>query len=174
VGRINRDKGIDELFSAYKSVASERDHTVLLLVGRMENEELLQQDLLEWSRQDPRVIFCGQTNEVEKYMSAMDVYVLPSYREGFGSAVVEAEAMGVPVIVSDIPGPTDAMRRDETGLVVKKADVETLRDAMLRLYDDAELRQCMGEAAFRFALEHFEQTQLAEHILQDRKRLLSK
>lgn len=172
VGRITRDKGIDELFSAYKAVADEREDTRLMLVGTIENEELLTQDLLKWARSDERVIFCGRTNEVEKYMSAMDVYILPSYREGFGSAVVEAEAMGVPVIVSDIPGPTDAMRRDETGLLVKKADVETLRQAMLRLYDDAALRHRMGDAAHRFAVEHFDQKELAQHILEDRKRLL--
>lgn len=173
VGRITRDKGIDELFEAYRTIASERKDTYLLLVGRMENEESLDQTRLEWARQEKCVIFCGQTNVVEKYMSAMDVYILPSYREGFGSAVVEAEAMGVPVIVSDIPGPTDAMRRDETGLVVKKADVETLRDAMLRLYDDEALRQRLGDAAYTFAVEHFDQTKLAEQILQDRKRLLN-
>ena len=173
VGRITRDKGIDELFEAYKAVVSEREGTYLLLVGPVEHKERLNSELFTWAINSERVVFCGETNIVEKYMSAMDVYILPSYREGFGSAVVEAEAMGVPVIVSDIPGPTDAMSRDETGLVVKKADVETLRDAMLRLYDDEALRQRLGEAAYTFAVEHFHQTKLAEQILQDRKRLLS-
>lgn len=173
VGRITRDKGIDELLEAYERVCREREHTYLLLVGSIEHEEQLNAQLFEQAKRSERVIFCGETTQVEKYMSAMDVYVLPSYREGFGSAVVEAEAMGVPVIVSDIPGPTDAMRRDETGLVVKKADVDTLCDAMIRLYDDGALRQQFGEAAYRFASERFDQKKLAEHILQDRKRLLN-
>ena len=174
VGRITGDKGINELFAAFQALRQENDNIYLMLVGFAEKADSVNQELYEQVLADSNVRFCGYTNVVEQYLSAADVYILPSYREGFGSAVVEAEAMGVPVIVSDIPGPTDAMRRDETGLVVRKADVETLRDAMLRLYDDAELRQRMGEAAYRFASEHFEQTQLAEHILQDRKRLLER
>ena len=59
----------------------------------------------------------------------MDTYILPSYREGFGMGVIEAEAMGVPVIVSDIPGPVDAMIQNETGFVVKKGSIERLVNA---------------------------------------------
>ena len=112
------------------------------------------------------------TSVVEQYLSAMDVYILPSYREGFGSAVIEAEAMGVPVIVSDIPGPTDAMKRNQTGLVVKKADVTELYEAMIRLLEDRSLREAFGAAGHVFAAENFEQKQLFRHIFEDRKRLL--
>ena len=106
-------------------------------------------------------------------MSAMDVYILPSYREGFGSAVVEAEAMGVPVIVSDIPGPTDAMKPGKTGLLVKKADADSLKDAMIRMEEDRQLCRTMSTEAERFAAESFEQGQLALKILEDRKDLLN-
>ena len=174
VGRITRDKGIDELFAAYQKLCAEQENTYLMLVGRMENEQLLNQQLLAWAQEHPRVIFCGQTNEVEKYMSAMDVYILPSYREGFGSAVVEAEAMGVPVIVSDIPGPTDAMVPEQTGLMVKKADVDTLYQAMARICEDRELCHRMGQEAAGFAAEKFDQKELVKHILEDRKALMRK
>lgn len=86
----------------------------------------------------PRTVnYAGYTNCVEKYMAAMDCYVLPGYREGFGMAVVEAEAMGLPVIISDIPGPIDAMIPDETGILVKKADVNSLYSTMRTLRDDS-------------------------------------
>lgn len=173
IGRITGEKGINELFTAYQRILNERPDTYLMLVGFMEKAESVDQELYAWAEQNPRVLFCGYTKVVEQYLSAMDVYILPSYREGFGSAVVESEAMGVPVIVSDIPGPTDAMLRDKTGLVVKKADVDTLHEAMLRIHDDAPLRQQFGEAAYRFASENFEQTQLARYILEDRKRLMN-
>lgn len=173
VGRITRDKGINELFAAYQKLCAEKENTYLMLVGSKENEQLLDQRLLTWAQEHPRVIFCGQTNEVEKYMSAMDVYILPSYREGFGSAVVEAEAMGVPVIVSDIPGPTDAMVPEQTGLLVKKADVDTLYQAMARICEDRDLCAALGRQAAGFAAERFDQKQLVRYILEDRKRLLN-
>lgn len=173
VGRITRDKGINELFAAYQKLLAEKENTYLMLVGSPENEQLLDQGLYQWAKEQDRVIFCGQTNRVEKFMSAMDVYILPSYREGFGSAVVEAEAMGVPVIVSDIPGPTDAMKPGKTGLLVKKADADSLKDAMIRMEEDRQLCRTMSTEAERFAAESFEQGQLALKILEDRKDLLN-
>lgn len=172
VGRVTRDKGINELFTAYRKLLAEDPACYLLLVGRQEKTETLDQELFTWAKQEPHVLFCDYTNVVEQYLSAMDVYILPSYREGFGSAVVEAEAMGVPVIVTDIPGPTDAMD-ENTGLVVKKADASSLQDAMLRIKSDDALRQQQSTAGYDFARKRFEQGQLMSRILQDRKRLMN-
>ena len=128
--------------------------------------------LYRWAQEEPRVIFCGSTDVVEQYLSAMDVYILPSYREGFGMEVIEAEAMGLPVIVTDIPGPTDAMIPNETGLLVKKADADSLAAAMKALAGNPEERQRLGAAGRRFAAERFEQQRLFQAILQDRRHLL--
>ncbi|MEI3504073.1 MAG: glycosyltransferase [Anaerovoracaceae bacterium] len=132
----------------------------------------MNEKLYQWSKNNKNVIYCGFTNEVEKYLAASDVYVLPSYREGFGSAVIEAESMGVPVIISDIPGPTDAMKRDFTGLVVAKGSVKELAKAMYKLYKDSELRKEYGDNAYKFAVTNFEQEKLFAKILLDRNRLL--
>lgn len=172
VGRITRDKGINELFKAFRKLL-ENNHVHLMLVGSMDKADSVCDELYEWAKAEPRVHFCGYTNVVEQYLSAMDVYVLPSYREGFGSAVVEAEAMGVPVIVTDIPGPTDAMIKDKTGLVVKKANVESLYDAMLKMYKDKELCKKFGLAGSSFVRERFEQNNLCEHIIKDRLSLMN-
>lgn len=139
-------------------------------VGEEELDKNIDMDLFSWSKESENVIYTGQTNVVEKDMSAMDVYILPSYLEGFGSGVIESEAMGLPVIVSDIPGHTDAMLKDETGLVVKKADVKSLVEVMDRIYKDGELYQSLASNAHSFAAEHFEQGKLFEHILEDRKK----
>lgn len=172
VGRITGEKGVNELFAAYQRLVQQQD-AYLMLVGFMEKADSVNQALYAWAKEQKKVIFCDYTKVIERYMAAMDVYILPSYREGFGCAVIEAEAMGVPVIISDIPGPTDAMVRDVTGLVVKKADVDTLHDAMVRLYDDVDLRDKFGKAAYTFATEKFDQAQLFAHIVEDRKRLLN-
>lgn len=170
VGRITRDKGIDELLSAFKRVWEEDSSVYLLLVGRIEKEELLDQELYEWSQSCNHVIYVGRTEVVEQYLSAMDCYVLPSYREGFGMGTIEAEAMGVPVIVTDIPGPIDAMIPDVTGKVVKKADVETLYQAMREMKDCPE--ESFGEKGYEFVRDNFAQEKLLEKILEDRKHLL--
>lgn len=172
IGRVTKDKGINELFSATKKLFEEYGDAYLLMVGANENSGSVDQKLYEWSVKEKRVIYCGFTNEVEKYLSASDVYILPSYREGFGSAVIEAEAMGIPVIVTDIPGPTDAMQKDTTGLIVKKGSVEELIIAMNRLYGDAKLRERLAKNAYKFAITRFEQKKLFEYILEDRNHLL--
>lgn len=174
VGRITGDKGINELLAASQKVLQMYPRTYLMLVGNMEKMESVDQNLYEWAQQETHVLFCGYTNVVEQYLAAMDIYLLPSYREGFGSVVIEAEAMGLPVIVSDIPGPTDAMLRNETGLVVSVKNVEVLAEAMDTLIRSEETREIMGKKGRKFASERFDQNVLCPKILEDRKQLLEK
>ncbi|CVI73601.1 Putative teichuronic acid biosynthesis glycosyltransferase TuaC [Clostridiales bacterium CHKCI001] len=172
VGRVTRDKGINELFAATRKLFEKCKDIYLLIVGPNENSGSVNERLYKWSEKNENVIYCGFTNEVEKYLSASDVYVLPSYREGFGSAVIEAESMGVPVIISDIPGPTDAMKKDHTGLIVSKGSTKELAAAMYKLYRDPDLRKEYGNNAYEFAVTNFEQKKLFEKILLDRDKLL--
>ena len=172
VGRVTKDKGINELFAATRKLFDKYDDMYLMMVGPNENTGSVHEELYEWSVKNEKVIYCGFTNEVEKYLSASDIYVLPSYREGFGSAVIEAEAMGLPVIISDIPGPTDAMQKDYTGLVVAKGSAKELARAMNTLYKNSALREKYGNNAFNFAITNFEQNELFGKIQADRDRLL--
>ena len=172
IGRITGDKGINELFAAYQQILAEMKDSYLMLVGPMEKAESVDDSLYAWAEAEPHVLFCGSTNVVEQYLSAMDVFILPSYREGFGAVVVEAESMGLPVIVTNIPGPTDAMREGETGLIVKKADVKTLVDAMRRLGNDKALREKLSANARPFIENSFEQSELMRRIMNDRMRLM--
>lgn len=169
VGRITRDKGINELLEAYKAI---NDDSYLIMVGPSEVDETINQELYTWASKNEKIKFTGYTTVVEQYLSAMDCYILPSYREGFGMGVVEAEAMGVPVIVTDIPGPIDAMIDNETGIVVQKADVESLYNAMISIREDKVRYFAMAEKAHDFAVNNFEQKQLFSYILEDRKKLL--
>ena len=152
----------------------QKSDAYLLLVGNMEKSESVNADLYQWSKDEQRVIYCGYTNEVEKYLAASDVYLLPSYREGFGSAVIEAEAMGVPVIVTDIPGPTDAMIDHHTGLLTPKAETQKLYENMLLLYDNKEMRDQYGTNGEIFARTNFEQKELFRKIFDDRCQMIRK
>ncbi len=172
VGRITRDKGVNELLKAFQRLLDNDSRVYIMMIGNDETDATVDSRLYKWSKNSDRVIYTGFTNVVEQYLAAMDVYVLPSYREGFGMGVVEAEAMGVPVIVTNIPGPTDAMQDGTTGLVVEKKDIAALYEAMKRMTEDDSFRNTCGENAVEFAIHKFEQQQLFEEILKDRKRLL--
>jgi glycosyltransferase involved in cell wall biosynthesis len=168
IGRITRDKGINELFEASKRLMASQPDAYLLLVGPLEKSRSVDAALYQWSQEEKRVIYIGYTNRVEQYLAASDVYVLPSYREGFGSAIIEAEAMGVSVIASDIPGPADAMVHEKTGVLTSKADAQKLYEQMLIMYKNANLRTEYGNNGAVFARESFEQTELFKRMLADR------
>ena len=143
-----------------------------MIVGSEEITSAVDEKLYLWAQESPSVIFCGKTDVVEQYLSAMDIYVLPSYREGFGMVVVEAEAMGIPVIVTDIPGPTDAMIPEITGLVVKRADIDSLYEAIQKLSTSNSLRTKFGIAPHNLDVSKIELETVFDYILQDRNHLL--
>jgi len=172
VGRITGDKGINELFSAMIRILETDRDSYLLLVGNPEKTNSVNPNLYEWAINEPHVIFCGFTEVVEQYFSAMDCFILPSYREGFGLGVIEAEAMGVPVIVTDIPGPTDAMIDGVTGILVRLKDVDSLVEAMLTLKKNPEMCDNYSKHGHEFSSINFNQQVLFELILVDRLRLL--
>lgn len=171
VGRVKRDKGINELLSAYRNLLP--DHpSYLFVLGGTELDASVDMDLYQWSKKENRIIYTGNTPVVEQYLAASDCYVLPSYREGFGMSVIEAQAMGVPVVVTDIPGPIDGMVDGETGIVVPKQDVPALQRAMEKMYIDVELRKQYGSQGYHHVKDSFDQKKFFEYILDDRKRLL--
>lgn len=167
VGRITRDKGVNELLEAYFCLNTDAK---LLIVGPMDEIQTLDAQLLEKAQSHHNVLFYNTVTDVERYFAAIDVLLLPSYREGFGNVVIEAAAVGTPSIVSDIPGPIDAIDRGRTALVVPAKDTQALSEAMLemRMKDYT----AMGQCAARFAREKFDSSQLCQKILERKTELL--
>ena len=172
VGRITGDKGINELFTATKKVMEQHPNAWLLLVGHSEKAESVDDELYKWAESCDRVVFSGYTLVAEQFIATMDCFVLPSYREGFGMSVVEAEAMGVPVIITNIPGPIDGMLKNKTGLIVPKKDAVALQEAMVKLITSPELCRKFGENGAAYASENFEQKEIFRRIYEDRKELM--
>ena len=171
VGRITRDKGVNELLEAFKTINQKNPLTRLVLIGNIDEASLLTEEFLKELENNENIIHIPQTPKVEEYFPMLDVLVLPSYREGFGNVVIEAEAMGVPVIVSDIPGPIDAMREGETGLKVEVKNVPALINAMEK--SENFKRDGYPEKARLFAEQNFDSKILCEKILLRKNELLS-
>lgn len=160
IGRINRDKGINELLRAFKSFSNEHSDAKLFLVGLSDRENEIETTLLRWAKNSNAVFFTGVTSEAEKFYASFDLFVLPSYREGFGSTIIEAESLGVPVVTTNIPGPSEAIIAHETGILIPKQDSDALYNAIKDLYDKPEKRIHFGQNGRVFAEKNFEQKQL--------------
>lgn len=146
LGRLRKEKGIREILSAFNKLVVECPQARLILFGRDED------NCTSWLKEFPnindgsKVNIYGYTNQPYRMLQAGDVYVLPSYREGFGMSVLEASCMKLPVICSDIYGMADTFVDGETGLKCKVRDDKTLYECMKKMYGDKELREKMGMA----------------------------
>lgn len=146
VGRLTYDKGLLDLLSAFASAAEKCVNIHLMIVGPDEDglESKVSILLQKFSGRVHRV---GFTNSPEDYMTAADVFCLPSYREGFGSVIIEAASVGLPTIASRIYGITDAIEDGVTGILHSPASVLDISEAMLFFASNAAARCKMGAAA---------------------------
>lgn len=172
VGSLTGDKGTNELLTAFREIVKSCKNCYLLLVGNTEKENSLDSELMQWAKGNNKVIFSGPSKTVPQEMAAMDCYVTPSYREGFGITVIEAGAMGLPVITTNIPGPTDVIRDGFNGLVVEKKDSKQLLKAMKKIYRNPNLGKEMGNNGLRVVQERYDQKLVFQAMYEDRMRLL--
>ena len=172
VGRLGREKGCNELFRAFRELKKKYGDLTLLFVGPIEKEESIEPELLQYFRQCDSIIKTDRVSDVPKHMAAMDISILPSYREGFGMSVVEASAMGVPVIATKYPGPSSAMRHELTGLEINVASTEDIIESVTYLLENPETAKRMGKNGRKFAEENFEQKRFICELMENRMQLL--
>jgi glycosyltransferase involved in cell wall biosynthesis len=153
-GRLKRDKGVLDLARAFATIADARADVRLLVVGPDE-EQLRPLLTAAVGRHVDRLHLVDLTHEPESFMAASDVLCLPSYREGFGSVIIEAAAVGLPAVASRIYGIVDAMQEGRTGLAHPAGDVKAIATTLLRLLADPQLRSRLGTAARQRALRDF-------------------
>lgn len=146
VGRIVPDKGIQELVEAFLSLRQRFDKLHLLLTGDVEAEHPLPFAIAEKLRGVEDIHITGWTKDVVSYLAAMDVLVHPSYREGLPSAPIEASAMGLPVVLTKIPGCVDAVKENVTGILIPPKDSRALAEAVADLIHDPNRRAALGQA----------------------------
>lgn len=157
VGRMTRAKGLPELSVAMRGLLADRLDAWLLLVGDYEAHDRPAEEVVRFLAGHPRVRHVGWQADPVPYMAAADMVVLPSRREGLGTVLLEAAALGLPTVASDATGCRDAVQDGQTGLRFPVGDAAALRAALARLAGDAALRARLGAAGCRWVREHFDQ-----------------
>lgn len=161
VGRPTRDKGIPELLETFEQVLKEFPQAMLLLVGWFDDsEDALNWAECAWIETHPRIVCTGFVSDTAPYYHAMDLLVLPTWREGFPNAVLEAAASGVPVVTTLVTGARDAVQHNRTGLLVPPGDCPALAAAIEQLLYDPALRRQMGLTAREWVAERFVHTRV--------------
>jgi glycosyltransferase involved in cell wall biosynthesis len=176
-GRFVREKGIAELLEAVARVRGRRPDVRLLIIGGSlpSDRDPAEADLAALVSRlgiSEAIITTGFTDRVAGYLSAADIFVLPSYREGMPRSILEAMAAGLPVVATDIRGCREEVVDGTTGYLIPVKDAGALADAIGRLVDEPELRARMGAAGQARARELFDERLVFERLLAVYKRFL--
>ncbi|MGH2787269.1 MAG: glycosyltransferase family 4 protein [Actinomycetota bacterium] len=164
VGRLVAEKGYPELFEAASLLD---DRFVILTSGHADPQkrDALPPSDIERAR-SRGVLFLGMRPDMERVYRAMDIFVLPSHREGVPRAAMEAAAMGLPIVATNIRGCREVVSDGANGLLVPVGDAPALAKAIRKLGDDASLRGAMGKAGRQVARRRFDERQVVQIVLE--------
>jgi len=174
VGQISKRKGQDQLIRIAPHLIQRFSHVRFMIVGSSREYEYEKEvhDMIKKMGINDYFIFTGELMDMPKVYRALDILVLPSLMEGFGRVVVEAEAMEIPVVVSNAGGLVEVVDPEKTGFIFNLGSNEEMLQYLTRLCEDPELRKKMGKEGRKFVTEHFSQeimikkiTDLYEEIL---------
>jgi glycosyltransferase involved in cell wall biosynthesis len=172
VGRLVGDKGINELVIAYSQLKT--PNSKLLLVGPLETElDPLQPEILEEIESNPNIINVGFQSDVRPYFAISDCLVFPSYREGFPNVVMQAGAMGLPCIVSDINGCNEIIMQGENGVIIPVKNVEAIKVAMFKMCNDIKWYQILKQNSRKLIQQRYEQQVVWKELLGEYNKLIS-
>ena len=171
VGRLVSDKGINELVVAFSQVHKHYPNTKLLLVGPEEADlDPLKLSTRNTIQTNTNIITTGFQNDIRPYLTMADAFVFPSYREGFPNVVLEATAMELPCIVTDINGSNEIIFNDYNGLVIPKKDPDKLQEAMHKVYTDETFRKSIVANARKGVEEKFDKKIFYSALLEEYKK----
>jgi glycosyltransferase involved in cell wall biosynthesis len=172
VGRLTRDKGIREIITAFSQLRWKWPSLRLLLVGDFEDGDPVAPDIRHQTETDPGIVHVGWVSDTAPYYALMDVLVLPSYREGFGHASLEAQACGVPVVTTTATGAVDSVVDGVTGFHVPVGNWEALAARIDQLLCDPELRSRMGQRGRERVVREFRHQLVGQALVEEYERLL--
>lgn len=165
VGRLVKDKGINELIEAFLAVNKKHPNTRLLLVGSFESADPIEPKTKEEIENNDNIIYVGFQREIRFYLKLMDLFTFPSYREGFGISLMEAAAMNVPAISSNISGCNEIIKDGYNGKLIPSKSAVELQEAMEEFVQDPKLVKSMASVARKYVDERYNQKVLWEKAL---------
>ena len=172
VGRLVRDKGIVELAEAWQNLRNQHPDLYLLLIGPIEPQDPIPDYVLERLKNDPRVKFTGSVADPAPFYAAMDILCLPTYREGLPNTPLEAAAMRLPVVITDVDGCPEAVENGVTGIVVPAHSSKALSGALDQLIQNPEKRKIMGEVGRERVLEKFKSEIIWQALYENYRELM--
>ncbi len=175
VGRLVWEKGLREVFQAAEALRTERPNVQFLIVGPTDADkaDAVPADVIADLEQRGVIRFLGLRHDVRDLYRAMDIFVLASYREGLPRSAVEAAAMALPMVLTDIRGCREVINDGEGGFLAPPRAAAALQTALRRLIDDAPARKRFGEANRKKAVDAFDERRIASQILETYRRLLT-
>jgi len=174
VGRMVEEKGYLELFEAFKTVLTNFPDAILLVVGQhepMKKDKVYPGIVKKYGIQN-NVIFLGERGDVEEIYSVLDLFVLPTHREGIGASILEASAMELPVIATTTGGCPEAVSDGKTGILVPVKEVERLSKAIIYLLSNPKAAKEMGVAGRKKILKEFNEKLIFDILGAEYKRLI--
>ena len=173
VGRLVGDKGINELVQAFTKMSKTHTNSKLLLVGPLETDlaPLLPNTLNEIKMNDA-IIYTGFQTDVRPYLAISDVLVFPSYREGFPNVVMQAGAMGLPSIVTDINGCNEIIQPDVNGILIPVKDIQAIYKAMEELINDKSYYNKLQNKSRQIIVSRYSQAELWNALLKEYNHLI--
>jgi glycosyltransferase involved in cell wall biosynthesis/ribosomal protein S18 acetylase RimI-like enzyme len=172
IGRLVSEKGYRELFAAARMVRRELPEARFLVVGQHEPGKTDSITSDEIAAAEGDVIFAGWRADTPDLLAAMDVFALPSWREGVPRSAIEASAMGVPMVLTDIRGCREVVRHEREGLLIPVRSPSRLSEAIVRLLRDPSLRARMGASARARAEERFDERRVEDLLVRAYAKLL--
>lgn len=172
VGRVVSDKGINELVEAFDNLSTTLCDIKLLIVGEQESDlDPLKESTISILKKNNQIIEVGFQRDIRPYLAISNVLVFPSYREGFPNVIMQAGAMGLPVIATDINGCNEIILHGENGILIPKKNTAKIEIALLMLRNNVKLYEKLQSNARNMIITRFERKKVCETILDEYKSL---
>jgi glycosyltransferase involved in cell wall biosynthesis len=156
IGRLVKDKGVNELITTFDAISRSNSNCKLLLLGYYEQDrDPLSEDTIRMIKENPSIIERGFIKDIRPYLLLSSFLVFPSYREGFPNVVLQAAAMQLPAIVTNINGCNEIIQHNYNGIIIPKKNSKALKDAILYLIENKSVLENMKSSSRNFVIENF-------------------
>ncbi|UXS36973.1 glycosyltransferase family 4 protein [Staphylococcus delphini] len=155
LGRLVKDKGIEDLVKAFKIIEKKYSNVKLLVIGSIEDGDSISKNDLTFILENKNVVYKNHVDNPVNYYNNMDVFIFPTYREGFGNVSIEAQALGIPTITYNVTGAKDTVINNETGFIVEPGDYVKIAEKIELLLINEKLKARMGTKGEEWVNKNF-------------------